>query len=628
MGRPADNSRTMDSLVCFSPTGPSALDDAAVQARVAAGGLSAADVRLRLRGGRLCVLRRGGDRAGLELAARSLAALGDAAAVVADDELRAAPPARLARALRVGPSELEFLGADGERLAGLPAGAPVTLVVANLLKPAPAGVAGLKSADAAPADAAALRRDGEARLRRLMASELEGVFLDLAWADSAGRIRIRGGRFQFSSLGDLAGPSATGNLRALFDLIARHSGQALLDLEFGLAPPPARGLMVVGLPNGRAFDHPGSEAEADFEHYSRFVHHAAARGLFDTLLAARLPAGVPAEWRLTRAAAPARDAAATPAPRPFWTPAARSAPLTRRLNGLAAFGPPWAMATLVAAAGLGGGAALNAPGPGTIGGALLPLGLALLLHARTLFERRRRVEDVPTSRVRSAALGPVEICGETEPVYELRTPFSLLPCVYYEFTAVREPAGSTGGGPPGRSPVAQWLTTRSPATERATRWHGSSGDVPFRVRDDTGVLTVDPAGAIVEVTRAQVLHNPPLAAGLHADGSRVTVTERYIPVGFPVYVMGELKRLDVARSAPRVALGGSPTGAPTAAPDDLNRLVLGRPVTGGLFLVSERSERELIRGLRLRFDLALILGTFALAMGAWQLSLFLKGIAR
>lgn len=618
----------MDSLVCFSPTGPSACDEAAAQTRVAATGLSAADVRLRLRSGRLCVLRRGGDRAGLELAARSLVALGDAAAVVADDELRAAPPARLARAVRVGSSELEFLGADGERLAALPAGVAVTLVVANLRKPAPAGGAGLPSADAPPADAAALHRDGEARLRRLMASDLEGVILDLAWDAAAGRIRIRGGRFQFASLGELAGPSASGNLRALFDLIARHSGQALLDLEFGSSSPPARGLMVVGQPNGRAFDHPGNEAEADFEHYCRFVHHAAARGLFDALRAAQLPAGVPAEWRLTRAAAPARDVGAAPAPRPFWKPAAQPTPLTRRLKGLAALGPPRVLATLLGAAGLGGLAALNAPGPGAFGGALLPLGLALLLHARTLFERRRRVEDVPTSRVRSAALGPVEICGETEPMYELRTPFSLLPCVYYEFTAVREPAGSRGGGTPGRSSPAAWLTTRATVTERATRWHGSSGDVPFRVRDDTGALMVDPAGAIVEVTRRQVLHNPPLAAGLHADGSHVTVTERYIPVGFPVYVMGELKRPDVARSAPRAALGGAPAGAATAAPDDSNHLVLGRPVTGGLFLVSEKSERELIRGLRLRLDLALILGTFALAVGAWQLSLFLKGIDR
>ena len=102
----------MDSLVCFSSIGPAGIDDAAVDSRAAATGLPAHDVRRRLRSGRLCVLKRDSDRETLEKAAHALVELGDAAAVLADDELRAAPPPRLARAVRLSGGRLEFLGAE------------------------------------------------------------------------------------------------------------------------------------------------------------------------------------------------------------------------------------------------------------------------------------------------------------------------------------------------------------------------------------------------------------------------------------------------------------------------------------------------------------------------------------
>lgn len=303
--RTADN-RGVNSLVTLSPliTGPAL--EAAVRARAEATGLAVADVRGRLHSGRLAVARRDADRDALEAQARALRALGDSALVLADDALRAVPPARLARGVRVTGAGLEFLGAEGHALATLPAGAPALLVLANLHRtpPTPVVLPGVVS-DAADARAAA-----EARLRRLVAAAQEGVVLDISWPGAPGRVRVRGGHFQFATLGELAGPSAALNLRALVDLIARTSGRTLLDLDFGLAALPARGLAVLGQPNGIEFDRLSSEADLDFDQYSRFLHVAAAQGLYDGLRATLAWAGA-ACWqpaRVPAAPGPAPDA--------------------------------------------------------------------------------------------------------------------------------------------------------------------------------------------------------------------------------------------------------------------------------------------------------------------------------
>lgn len=617
----------MNSLVTLSPliTGPAL--DAAVRARAEATGLAVADVRGRLHSGRLAVARRDADRDALEAQARALRALGDSALVLADDALRAVPPARLARGVRATGTGLQFLGAEGHVLATLPAGAPTLIVLANLQRtpPTPVALPGVVP-DAADARAAA-----EARLRRLLAAAQEGVVLDVSWPGAPGRVRVRGGHFQFATLGDPAGPSAALNLRALVEAIARTSGRALLDLDFGLAALPARGLAVLGQPNSPEFDRLASEADLDFDQYSRFLHVAAAQGLYDGLRAALASAGaaswqparVPAAPDLAPDASGSRSAAAAARARP-WHPPNTGRPLARPLSGLGALGPPWPLGFLLGAAALAAFCACFSRRAGAGGFSLVPLGLAFLLHARALFLRRRRVEDVPTSRIRSAAVGPVEITGHAASPYGLRTPFSLLPCVYYEYTAVRETGGASLALPTGLGGLAKALTLRSESPERQS-WSGTSGAMHFYVEDDTGSVIVHPAGALIDGLRTQVLRDQPLVAGLAIGGATVTVTERYIPVGFPLYVMGELRIQEYEPEEARRAAGEVRHAPPGLSTIPSDRLVLCRPTDGGPFLISERSERELVARLLPRFVLVLATGSALLLWGAWQLARFLGG---
>ncbi|MGQ0556709.1 MAG: GIDE domain-containing protein [Nitrospiraceae bacterium] len=109
-----------------------------------------------------------------------------------------------------------------------------------------------------------------------------------------------------------------------------------------------------------------------------------------------------------------------------------------------------------------------------IGGAVG--GLGLFWYGWTVQQRKRLIESIPTSPIRSLALGLVEISGQAEAEGELLTSlFNELPCVFY-FYAVEERVRS------GKN--TRWKTIASGTSER-----------PFFVRDATGRVLVVPAGA-------------------------------------------------------------------------------------------------------------------------------------
>jgi len=95
----------------------------------------------------------------------------------------------------------------------------------------------------------------------------------------------------------------------------------------------------------------------------------------------------------------------------------------------------------------------------------------------------RLVEDTPTSRVRSAAQGYVELAGRCRPLPGTANPAPLTqrPCVWWHYRIQRR----TGSGAPGKRRT-RWSTVNS----------GHSGQ-PFLLDDGTGSCIVQPAGAEV-----------------------------------------------------------------------------------------------------------------------------------
>jgi hypothetical protein len=93
----------------------------------------------------------------------------------------------------------------------------------------------------------------------------------------------------------------------------------------------------------------------------------------------------------------------------------------------------------------------------------------------------RMVEDTPTSRIRSAAQGYVELSGRCRPMDGTQNPAPLTqrPCVWWRYR-IQQKADSGAGG----SRRESWSTINSGRSEQ-----------PFLLDDGTGQCIVQPAGA-------------------------------------------------------------------------------------------------------------------------------------
>ncbi len=94
---------------------------------------------------------------------------------------------------------------------------------------------------------------------------------------------------------------------------------------------------------------------------------------------------------------------------------------------------------------------------------------------------KRQMENTPTSKVRSVAMGMVEVKGRAVRQYALISPMSHVPCVYYRLTKYH------------REDNKQWTVTSI----------SSSDNVPFYLEDDTGQISIDPSGCKVRAGTKQ-----------------------------------------------------------------------------------------------------------------------------
>lgn len=108
-------------------------------------------------------------------------------------------------------------------------------------------------------------------------------------------------------------------------------------------------------------------------------------------------------------------------------------------------------------------------------------GLYLFFRGFVLLQRRHLILNTPASKVRSAALGLVELNGLAAGPYTITAPVTTRPCYYYR-TTVREWKQS------GRS--KQWVTIADEC------FH-----VPFFLDDNTGSVMVNPRGAELDLHR-------------------------------------------------------------------------------------------------------------------------------
>lgn len=150
---------------------------------------------------------------------------------------------------------------------------------------------------------------------------------------------------------------------------------------------------------------------------------------------------------------------------------------------------------------------------------VLPALLSLVLGWQGLQaqHRKRMIENIPTSKIRSLAMGLVELHGRAVRRHALVSPMSHTPCVWYRLSKFRTDANGT---------------CRSLGSS-------DSGPVPFFLDDGTGRVLVMPEGATV---RAQTHHEGSPAGGLLFATPSVDTdehwVEEFIAEGTRLYLLG------------------------------------------------------------------------------------------
>jgi hypothetical protein len=154
------------------------------------------------------------------------------------------------------------------------------------------------------------------------------------------------------------------------------------------------------------------------------------------------------------------------------------------------------------------------------------LAAGLFIGGFRLLHLKRLIENTPTSKVRSIAMGRVEVHGTARRQYALFSPMTNIACIYYRLVRYK------------RNQKNNWVVSSIT----------SSGHVPFWIEDETGRVSVDPSAATVKAGHRQESMAEGGTAFTSLGGPDEKWVEEMIYDGALVYVLGEaqLKKSDRA----------------------------------------------------------------------------------
>jgi hypothetical protein len=164
-----------------------------------------------------------------------------------------------------------------------------------------------------------------------------------------------------------------------------------------------------------------------------------------------------------------------------------------------------------------------------LGVILLLIGIVIFAVGFVWFRRKRLIENIPTSKIRSLAMGLVEINGVVVPYQEklLVSPLTKKNCVYYHYLVERY---EEHYNPKTKRKEGHWVMVQN-----------EKQNVQFSLKDDTGMVLVDPNRADVDVKK-----------DYQTRQGNMRYSEWYIEPNDALYILGTAAENPYQKEAPAV----------------------------------------------------------------------------
>jgi len=217
-------------------------------------------------------------------------------------------------------------------------------------------------------------------------------------------------------------------------------------------------------------------------------------------------------------------------------------------------------------------------------------GILFFIKGWKWFRMKKLIEDIPTSKIRSIAMGLVEIYGEVVPWKNLlKSPFTNNNCVYYKCLIQEQRK---------RGKHYEWVTVMK--EEKSTY---------FLLKDETASVLVDPRGAEIDIPldfefRSGLGIDPPpqVKKFLNSKGisfetffginKQMRYKEYFIAPGDKLYILG--------------TAGDNPFFEEGMAKKNVEDIMIQKG--NNIYYISDKSERRVLSSLRIKSSLGIIGG--------------------
>ena len=239
------------------------------------------------------------------------------------------------------------------------------------------------------------------------------------------------------------------------------------------------------------------------------------------------------------------------------------------------------------------------------------------------------IRDIPTSKIRSMAMGLVEVHSNVSGTDFIKTPFSNLDCVYYQYV-IQEYRKHTHRDSKGRTSTTYSWDTIAKGERR----------VGFYTKDETGEVYVEPRGAEIDARLKKIFYQHRgffggigTIIGLLRDWDQNRRTELNVsswglePINDRTYIgitnVGDRKFYEYyLEPNERIYI----LGTAAFAANTPNNVWIKKGHNEPTFMISYKSEKQLLGSLKWQVIGLMSLGSILIVVGAFVALYFTYGI--